>query len=152
MAQEQRKVTFRFLSLRRKGSMCAYHRDSKGFLRCQYADGALQDHGKKRTSNLSGSQPLRIGGVFFSFFFFFFCPGIRCGILVPVISSTTASRTEMVKGSGISPCIPGPRPRSMLSCYEQGLFYSSSTGSVLPNGILENMSFRKPLCHFVSHL
>lgn len=72
MAQEQRKVTFRFLSLRRKGSMCAYHRDSKGFLRCQYADGALQDHGKKRTSNLSGSQPLRIGGVFFSFFFLSF--------------------------------------------------------------------------------
>lgn len=32
---------------------------------------SLQDHGKKRTSNLSGSQPLRIGGVFFSFFFSF---------------------------------------------------------------------------------
>lgn len=31
---------------------------------------SLQDHGKKRTSNLSGSQPLRIGGVFFSFFLF----------------------------------------------------------------------------------
>jgi hypothetical protein len=75
VAQEQRKVTFRFLSLRRKGSMCAYHRDSKGFLRCQYADGALQDHGKKRTSNLSGSQPLRIGGVFFSFSFFLFMSG-----------------------------------------------------------------------------
>jgi hypothetical protein len=38
----------------------------------------------------------------------------------------------------------------MLSCYEQGLFYTSSTGSVLPNGILESMSYLRT-CHFVSH-